>query len=205
VAQYQSFDIIGFHSCDMEVGLKLLNGEIELLPSENEWDWLGPGSYFWEQDPSRSLQYATENAEGRQKNRKPAKTPFVIGAIIELGNCLNLVESTSLQILKEAYDGLKDLSDKSGTRLPANNDSNRALDCAVINYIHKTRNEVGKLPYDSVRCAFPEGEEAYPGAMITSRLHIQICICNPECIKGFFLPRPVKTFNPYLPFFDAGE
>lgn len=189
----------------MEVGLKLLSGEIELLPSENSWDWLGPGSYFWEQDPSRSLQYATENAAGKQKNRQPAKTPFVIGAIIELGNCLNLVESTSLQILTEAYTALKELSDKSGRQLPVNKENNRALDCAVINYIHKAQKDAGEPSYDSVRCAFPEGEEAYPGAMITSRLHIQICICNPECIKGFFLPRPVKTFNPFLPIFNTGK
>lgn len=202
--QYQPYDIIGFHSCDMEVGLKLLNGETELLPSENDWDWLGPGSYFWEQDPSRSLQYATENAAGKQKNRKPAKTPFVIGAIIELGNCLNLVDSTSLQILKESYEGLKNLVERSGEIMPVNKENNRALDCAVIRYIHKVNRDAEKPSYDSIRCAFPEGGEAYPGAMITSKLHIQICICNPECIKGFFLPRPVKNFNPHL-FFSEKE
>lgn len=199
--EYQSANIIGFHSCDIEVGIKLLNGEADILPSENNWDWLGPGSYFWEQDASRSLIYATENAAGKQKNRKPAKTPFVIGAIIELGNCLNLVESTSLQILSEAYEGLKEITDRSNEIMPANKNNNRALDCAVIKYIHETNKKKGLPPCDSIRCAFPEGEEAYPGAMITSRLHIQVCVCNPDCIKGYFLPRPIKKFNPHLPIF----
>ena len=42
---YQSFNVIGFHSCDLEIGLKLLNGQDELQRSENTWDWLGPGIY----------------------------------------------------------------------------------------------------------------------------------------------------------------
>ena len=196
---YQSVNVIGFHSCDRELGLKLLNGHDELKPSENTWDWLGPGIYFWEQDSLRALQYATENAQGKQKNKKAAKTPFVIGAIIEMGNCLNLVETSSLKILSEAYLGLRDLMNTLGKSVPVNSDENRALDCAVINYVHKTNKDQGILAYDSIRCAFPEGEAAYPGAMITSRLHIQLCVCNLNCIKGYFLPRPLAKFNPHLP------
>lgn len=196
--EYQSFDVIGFHSCDREVGIKLLNGEAELIPSQNDWDWLGPGSYFWEQDPGRALQYATETAQGKQKNKKAAKIPFVIGTIISLGKCLNLVESTSLNILSESYYGLKQMMDESGFPMPVNKDSNRTLDCAVIQYIHKTNKDTGLPAYDTIRCAFPEGEEAFPGSMITSRLHIQLCVCNPDCIKGYFLPRPTEKFNPHL-------
>jgi hypothetical protein len=197
--KYQSFDVIGFHSCDLEVGLKLLNGQDELLPSENAWDWLGPGSYFWEQDPLRALQYATENAQGKQKNKKAAKTPFVIGAIIELGHCLNLVESSSLEILSQAYLGLKGVLDTLGQPMPVNTGENRKLDCAVIQYVHQANIDEGKPAYDTIRCAFPEGEAAYPGGMITSRLHIQVCVCNADCIKGYFLPRPLEKFNPHLP------
>ncbi|MDB5148587.1 MAG: hypothetical protein JWQ57_2607 [Mucilaginibacter sp.] len=198
MSEYQSFDVIGFHSCDGEVGLRLLNGQEEILPSENKWDWLGPGSYFWEGDPSRSLSYATENAQGIQRNKTPAETPFVLGAIIELGNCLNLVESESLVILSEAYEKLVELMGKSKQPMPVNNGGNRALDCAVIKVIHQSNVEEGKESYDSIRCAFPEGEEASPGAMITSRLHIQICVCNPDCIKGYFLPKPIEKYNPHL-------
>ncbi|MDR3693022.1 hypothetical protein [Mucilaginibacter sp.] len=196
--EYQSFGVIGFHSCDIQVGLKFLNGETDLIPSQNDWDWLGPGSYFWEQDPSRALQYATENSQGKQKNKKAAKIPFVIGSIIELGNCLNLVESTSLNILTESYNNLKNTMDKSGLPMPMNKGNNRSLDCAVIKYIHQANKDAGKPAYDTIRCAFPEGEEAFPGSMITSRLHIQLCVCNPACIKKYFLPRPVSKYNPYL-------
>jgi hypothetical protein len=62
---YQPFTVIGFHSCDKEVGLKVLNGEDDLLPSQNSWDWLGEGVYFWEQNPLRAMEYAQASAKGR--------------------------------------------------------------------------------------------------------------------------------------------
>jgi len=34
---------LGYHSCDREIGLKVLNGEAELKASDNSWDWLGGG------------------------------------------------------------------------------------------------------------------------------------------------------------------
>lgn len=46
-----------------------------------------------------------------------------------------------------------------------------------------------ELPFDSVRAAFIEGDTIYPGAGFNEKTHIQICIINPDCIKGFFLPR----------------
>jgi hypothetical protein len=106
---YQPFSVIGFHSCDKEVGLRVLNGNDELLPSENAWDWLGTGIYFWEQNPFRALEYAMESVQRKQFNKKPIKEPFVLGAVIELGNCFNLTESSSLHILGKAYSSLSEL------------------------------------------------------------------------------------------------
>jgi len=196
---YQPFSIIGFHSCDKEVGLRVLNGHDELLPSRNSWDWLGTGIYFWEQNPSRALEYAMESAQRKQFNKKPVNAAFVLGAIIDLGNCLDLVESDSLKILSKSYAGLKATKDLLEEKMPVNKENNRALDCAVIEYLHQTKKQENQPQYDTVRCAFPEGGQAYPDAFITSRLHIQVCVRNPACIKGFFLPRPLAKFNPGLP------
>jgi len=82
--------ILAFHSCDREVGLNVLNGADHLRPSENQWDWLGHGIYFWEHNPLRALEYAKKVANGEQKGKSTISTPFVIGCIIDLGNCLNL-------------------------------------------------------------------------------------------------------------------
>ena len=193
---YQPFSIIGFHSCDKKVGLRVLNGKDELIPSNNAWDWLGGGIYFWEQNPLRALEYAMECSQRKQFNKKPIKIPFVIGAIIDLGNCLNLVESSSLRVLSHSYKTLKEISDEMGSGMPVNKNDNRALDCHVIESIHQFNLRLMQEPYDTVRCAFPEGEQAYPNSFISSRLHIQICVRNLSCIKGYFLPQPLSKFNP---------
>lgn len=195
---YQPFSVIGFHSCDREVGLRVLNGEEDLFSSRNTWDWLGEGIYFWEQNPGRALEYATESSENKQFNRKRIKTPFVLGVIIDLGVCLNLLERKSLEILSASYSGLEKLYSELKNPMPENKGNNRKLDCAVIQYIHESNKQAKGLNYDTVRCAFPEGEKTFPGSSISSRLHLQVCVRNPECIKGYFLPRPLKDFNPNL-------
>jgi hypothetical protein len=192
---YQPLSIIGFHSCDREVGLRVLNGHDELLPSQNSWDWLGSGIYFWEQNPLRALEYAVESAQRKQFNKKPVNIPFVLGAIIDLRNCLDLVESESLKILTTSYGALKTMKDMLEESMPVNKENNRALDCAVIEYLHQSNLQKKNPAYDTIRCAFPEGGQAYPDSYITSRLHIQVCVRNPDCIKGFFLPRPLNKFN----------
>lgn len=51
--------VLGFHGCDREVAEKILgSGKEHLKKSENDYDWLGHGVYFWENNPERALQYA---------------------------------------------------------------------------------------------------------------------------------------------------
>ena len=85
MAYHQPFQITGFHICDRDLGLRLLGGSDELRLSDNPWDWLGPGVYFWEQNPHRALAYAIEAAQRNQKFSGRIKTPFVIGAINWIG------------------------------------------------------------------------------------------------------------------------
>ena len=198
MAYHQPFQITGFHSCDRELGMRLLNGSDELRPSDNPWDWLGPGIYFWEQNPQRALAYAVDGAEKLQKFSGKIKTPFVIGAIVELGNCLNLIEPNSINIVKEAHGRLLKTIENSSEALPVNKGANRQLDCAVIKFLHESIKKLGLPAYDTIRSPFQEGGPIYEGANFTDRLHIEICVRDPSMIKGYFLPRPVEEFNPYL-------
>jgi hypothetical protein len=176
----------------------MINGKDHLRPSDNPWDWLGPGIYFWEDNPYRALDYAIQCARKEQKFSGEIRNPFVIGAIIELGNCLNLIEPNSINIIKSAYAALKQESEKYGQKMPVNKGPNRGLDCAVIKSVHESNQMLDRPRYDTIRSPFHEGAPIYDQANFTSGLHIEICVTNPDQIKGYFLPQPLEKFNPYL-------
>lgn len=67
----------------------------------------------------------------------------------------------------------------------------RDLDCAVIEDLHLLRDNSTLPSFDSVRGLFTEGGEIYPTSGFKEKTHIQICVRNPNCIKGFFIPRGV--------------
>ena len=190
--------ILGFHGCDKETGLKVLNGIEKLKPSQNKWDWLGNGIYFWEHNSMRAFQYAKDVAEGKQKAKAKIEIPFVIGCIIDLGRCLNLTEPSQYTIVKESYHSLKSTYKHTGQKLPENIGSARFLDCAVFMHMHYLLELRGHPPYDTIRGAFPEGKAIYEGCAIKDQTHIQICVRNTDSILGYFLPLPIKKVNPYL-------
>ncbi len=188
--QKQSGLIIGFHGCDSKIQKAVITSSNNiLLSSKNDYDWLGHGIYFWENSPLRALEFANESAKRKQNN---IKTPAVVGAVIELGNCLDLLDSANLQLVRRAYQEIKEIMDIAGEPMPENKTAGvankndlllRQLDCFVVEHLLRSTD------FDSVRGLFPEGEELYPGAGFRLKDHIQICIRNPNCIKGFFLPR----------------
>jgi len=58
--------------------------------------------------------------------------------------------------------------------------------------------------FDSTRGAFIEGDPIYEGAGIYEKTHIQICIRNLNCIKGFFLPGKEIDFLNYYEVNEPG-
>ena len=40
--------VFGFHGCDKRVADAVLTGKTKLSASENAYDWLARGIYFWE-------------------------------------------------------------------------------------------------------------------------------------------------------------
>lgn len=123
-----------------------------------------------------------------------------MGAVIDLRNCLDLVARENVDLLRNAYDLFVELRNKSKLPIPKNlvpstEDQNvlllRFLDCAVFRYLHRTIREGGDPllpPFDTVRGLFTEGGEAFPGSGIAAKSHIQIAVCNDDCIRGLFHP-----------------
>lgn len=192
--------IYGFHGLDKEIAYQILNHEIEFNSSKNDYDWLGEGIYFWENNLKRAEEYAKLDSK-RQDSK--IKEPFVLGAIIDLGNCLDLLDQNNLYFLSEAYTQLKKILIDQGKDLPVNSKfgkkdfdfKKRELDCAVIRFAHELARQQG-VYFDSVRAAFWEGELLYENAGFRKQNHIQISIINPNCIKGIFLPRKEREYRP---------
>jgi hypothetical protein len=185
--------VIGYHGGDRADGLAAAVDGNSLRMSNSNHDWLGVGTYFWDSDPQRALEWAQEKKE----NGKCAD-PFVVGAIIDLGNCFDLSLRPNLDFLAEVYRTFEKERLSLGLKMPINRDSPngssrnkviRSLDCAIINYVH-TLTERAKLPaFDTVRGIFVEGDPAYPGSEIYHKTHIQIAVKNPDCIKAVFIHR----------------
>lgn len=136
--EYQPSFSLGFHGCDAAVGEALLAGKTKhLKPSVKVFDWLGHGIYFWEGNPARAQEWAKH---GHKKGK--IKTPFVVGAIIDLRRCLDLFDKDGLLQVRTAYVELTKTLKLAGTDLPGNvgntpDKAGRKLDCALLNYLHE--------------------------------------------------------------------
>lgn len=189
--------VLGFHGCDKSVRDRVISEKGFILKqSENSYDWLGHGIYFWENNHERALNFAKELMDNPPKGKTNLiKEPAVLGAIIDLGHCLDLIDSKYLDILKISYNYLCDSSKKHNLVLPRNKVTNstellvRNLDCAVIQTAHELNEKLNRPEYDSVRGVFFEGNDLYENAGFKDKNHIQIAIRNQNCIKGFFAPR----------------
>ena len=179
--------VLGFHGCHSSVFHKVIENGESLKKSSNSYDWLGNGIYFWEQNYQRASEWAI--------HRYGEHDAAVIGAVIDLGYCLNLTDSASADILRKGYEILKLRCEIIGAELPKNRPSEktsdvllRDLDCAVIQQIHEYNCQEDKLMFDSIRGIFIEGNPTYEGSEFREKTHVQLCICNPNCIKGYFAP-----------------
>lgn len=178
--------VFGYHGCDAEVAEKLLAGEA-FEPSDNDFDWLGRGIYFWEYGLDRALRFAHE-----QKDRGKVKTPAVVGAMLQLGQCFDLLDTRFTTDLYGAFPLWKQDMLNTGATLPVNGGPGgklRRLDCAVLNW-YLNLMQATQHTYDCVRGGFTEGDAVFPGSGIQRETHIQIAVRNAQCILGVFRPTP---------------
>lgn len=190
--------VIGYHGCTCDVAEKIFSGEDEhLSPSANDYDWLGHGIYFWENDYQRAFEWAELSI--RRNKSKHAK-PAVVGAVILPNHCLDLIQQEHIEIVRSRYKLYKEELLAVGMQeddMPKNCEAYkgdkdlmlRYLDCQVINYVHNNMEKLKGIPFDSVRAPFLEGKAIFKGSMLMEKTHIQLAIRSPKkCILGYFRP-----------------
>lgn len=184
--------VFAFHGCTEDIAEGILMGrELDVVPSENKYDWLGKGAYFWENDYQRALEWAQSEIDREKWGKKQPKAA-VIGAIIDPGRCLDLQRREAQELIRAQYNYLEKLVKKANDDvLPTNTSLRRNLDCAVLNEFRSVIAKDFKIIYDTVRGAFVEGEPIYENSYIQDKNHIQWAVINPpKSIIAYFRPRP---------------
>lgn len=169
--------VFGFHGTDPAFARRLVSGDVPVAdwsPSANEYDWLGHGIYFWEYAPDRAKAWASKGG--------------VVGAIIRLGECLDLTEITYTDLLASAYENFAERRRRHKKGMPQNTGKRRDLDCAVINYLARQMRRESGTTLQTVRAPFVEGEPVYAGSAILRESHVQVAVRDPSCILGVFRP-----------------
>jgi hypothetical protein len=180
--------IIGYHGTRESVALEIVQNKRRFKYSRNKDDWLGHGVYFWEHAPQQAWWWA----ERRRRRQKWTENVAVLGAMIRLGSCFDLLDPTNVGTLIEAYEDFKETIAAAEKRLPKNARHHRYLDCAVFEYAYAAFKLQG-IRVDSCRAVYAPTDEklrVWPGSWISRGAHIQICVRNPACLLGAWLAKP---------------
>jgi hypothetical protein len=171
--------LICYHGCHRQVAEDVLANKC--APSRNPWDWLGYGTCFWVDSWTRGIDWALEG--------KDIEDPYVVGAYVHPGLCLNLTDFGVSDEIKKAHALLKSLLSDAGSGMPTNKGFvRRDLDCGVLEFAHGIRKDRGLDAYETVLGAFEEGDAAFPGSLLKEKTHMQLVVRegHEHCILGYF-------------------
>ncbi|MBZ0273964.1 hypothetical protein K8I61_18135 [bacterium] len=182
--------VVAFHGTRKRVAEKLVDGA-PFGPSENDDDWLGHGIYFWE--------YAPQQAWAWAEDRFGKTEAAVVGSLIRLGRCLDLLDPGNAVILKATHDKLASVLNASGKRLLQNANKHKFRDCAVFNYLFQKLEDEG-LAIESTRAVFVPLKSGgklprvWPRSGVFQNAHIQLSVRAPANILAVW---PVRRDGRY--------
>jgi hypothetical protein len=195
--------IVGYHGTRRSVALEIVQRKRTYQPSTNDDDWLGHGIYFWEHAPRQALWWAKR----RQAKQGWTEEVAVLGSMIRLGNCLDLLDPRNTEYLEEIFARYKEDMDSIGQPLPKNYNTRKYLDCRVFEYAYALiESELGGK-VDSSRAVYvPTGKDkqgrdkrVWERSWIVREAHIQVCVRNPACILGTWLETLPEPAGPEAP------
>jgi hypothetical protein len=171
-------EVYGYHGTSQTKAMSILkNG---FLTSDNDYDWLGTGIYFFQDAPMRAKQWAAE-----QHPQEPA----VICARIQLDNCIDLFDVKWFPILKNIYNLFDDQYRSANRPLPKQNPLHskaHRLDCAFFNFASQLISN-DEQTVAGIRVVFVEGKSLFPNSAIFDLAHAQIAIKNSALIQECYL------------------
>lgn len=200
--------LVVYHGCDVTTRDDLISGRLKHLDhSNNRYDWLGPGAYFFEGDVERALLFAqaAHNNPDKRYTAKPIATPAVAGAILQVQSWLDMTTQAGIREFGLAYQVFAAGRNAEEKPVPTNSPAGvadtdviyRALDNAVFTWLHNARAlQTPPLPpFQAVRAAFHQGERVAPTSGFHVNTHIQISLQDDTCVLGWFLPAGAKLLT----------
>jgi len=166
--------VTGYHGCYTDAAREILAGG-SFLPSQNGYDWLGQGIYFWEDGPARAAEWA---------RKRFGDEGVVLQATIDLGHCLNLLDTAHFDRMERSYREIVDAARLSGVTLPVNVRKRHELDYLVVERYCETVASRGGEAFQTVRGCFPEGSPLYTGSRILRETHIQVAVRDARQIQN---------------------
>jgi hypothetical protein len=167
-------EVYGYHGTSQARAASILEGGF--LASDNDYDWLGTGIYFFQDAPVRAKQWAEQ---------QHPESPAVLRALLRLENCIDLFDVVWQSLLKEIYvsfvEQYKIRQQPVPTQKPDRSKAHR-LDCSFFNYSIDFVASQGFV-VESIRAAFIEGSRLYPDSAIFDLAHVQIAIRKPSLIQ----------------------
>lgn len=155
---------IGFHGTSAAAARRILSSGFEI--SRNDYDWLGDGAYFFQDAPLRALEWA---------RHRHGDNAAVIGAEVDLGDCVDLFNPKWHDVVRESYLDLIARLNASERPLPRQTRGAHRLDREVINRMAAVLESRG-VAVRVVRAAFVEGEPLFPGSALWNRAHVQLAV-----------------------------
>jgi hypothetical protein len=178
-----------YHGTSMAEAERVIGGRGIEHPkrSAKDYDWLGGAVYFWENSETRAGEWAIA---------KHGNQDAVVGAVIQLGSCLDLLDQRYINVFGRAAADMCQEYETSGKPIPKNSEKGaHRFDCALIEYILAAPVERQYGRFDSARAAYIEGKRILDRSAFHRRTHIQIAVYNQNCIKGCFWPQEETIFK----------
>jgi len=104
--------VYGYHGTSIERAASIMEEGYRI--SRNDYDWLGDGVYFWQDAPQRAWEWATQHHQSQAA---------VVGSLIQLNDCIDLLDPRWARFLTETYDlfwhSSSDLAGRCRGRQPA--------------------------------------------------------------------------------------
>jgi hypothetical protein len=180
--------VVGYHGTSIARAQEILRDGVH--PSDNWYDWLGPGIYLFQDAPLRAWAFAAKH--------HGTANAAVIGVGVELADCLDLLDIGWIGALKSAFQILRESGATSTPPLRAQRPGPRGgphgLDRAVVKLVIATLWRRDRKRIRCVRGAFEEGRRLYPRSAFRELTHVQIVVRHTSLIVNRWLEsRPGVT------------